>query len=57
MATHSSILAWRIPGTEEPNGLLSMTGLNRLSSSSRTYFDISNMYLKLPNLSKWLVGL
>ena len=24
MATHSSILAWRIPGTEEPNGLLSM---------------------------------
>ena len=21
MATHSSILAWRIPGTEEPNGL------------------------------------
>ena len=24
MATHSSILAWRIPGTEEPNGLPSM---------------------------------
>ena len=24
MAPHSSILAWRIPGTEEPNGLLSM---------------------------------
>ena len=24
MATHSSILAWRIPGTEEPDGLLSM---------------------------------
>ena len=24
MATHSSILAWRIQGTEEPNGLLSM---------------------------------
>ena len=24
MATHSSILAWRIPGTEEPSGLLSM---------------------------------
>ena len=23
MATHSSILAWRIPGTDEPNGLLS----------------------------------
>ena len=24
MATHSSILAWRIPGTEEPGGLESM---------------------------------
>ena len=24
MATHSSVLAWRIPGTEEPSGLLSM---------------------------------
>ena len=24
MATHSSILAWRIPGTEEPGGLLFM---------------------------------
>ena len=22
--THSSVLAWRIPGTEEPGGLLSM---------------------------------
>jgi len=24
MATHSSILAWEIPGTEEPRGLQSM---------------------------------
>ena len=24
MATHSSILAWRIPGTEEPDGLQSL---------------------------------
>ena len=24
MATHSSIFAWRIPWTEEPNGLQSM---------------------------------
>jgi len=29
MATHSSILAWRIPGTEEPSGLPS-TGLHRV---------------------------
>ena len=29
MAAHSSVLAWRIPGTEEPGGLLSM-GLHRV---------------------------
>ena len=44
MATHSSVLAWRIPGTGEPSGLLSMgshrvdstesTGLKQLSKSS-----------------------
>ena len=39
MATHSSILAWRIPGMAEPDGLLSMgshsqTWLKWLSSSS-----------------------
>ena len=40
MATHSSVLAWRIPGMEEPGGLpstgvaQSRTRLKRLSSSS-----------------------
>ena len=40
MATHSSILSWRIPGMGEPGGLPSMgvtqswTRLKRLSSSS-----------------------
>ena len=39
MGTHSSVLAWRIPGTEELGGLPSMglqcqTQLKRLSSSS-----------------------
>ena len=29
MATHSSVLAWKIPGTGEPGGLLSM-GLHRV---------------------------
>ena len=29
MATHSSVLAWRIPGTREPGGLPSM-GLHRV---------------------------
>ena len=34
MATHSSILAWRIPWTEEPVGLQSM-GSQRVSSMDR----------------------
>ena len=39
MATHSSVLSWRIPVTAEPGGLPSMgshsqTRLKRLSSSS-----------------------
>ena len=29
MATHSSVLAWRIPGTGDPGGLLFM-GLHRV---------------------------
>ena len=29
VAAHSSVLAWRIPGTEEPGGLPSM-GLHRV---------------------------
>ena len=38
MATYSSVLAWRIPGTAEPGGLpgvaQSWTQLTQLSSSS-----------------------
>ena len=34
MATHSSILAWRMPRTEEPGGLQSM------GSQSRTQLSI-----------------
>ena len=42
MATHSSVLAWRIPGMAEPGGLLSLvsqsqTRLKRLSSSNRQH--------------------
>ena len=49
MATHSSVLAWRIPGTGEPGGLPSMglqsrTRLKRLSRSS-IYIVIINIFL------------
>ena len=36
MATHSSILAWRIPWTEEPGGLQS-TGSQRIRHDYRDY--------------------
>ena len=59
MATHSSVLAWRIPGTAEPGGVTqSWTQLTRLSSSSSsiTNVDASLLcmcpppYLTLPPL-------
>ena len=36
MTTHSSILTWTIPWTEEPSGLQSM-GLQRIRHDSATY--------------------
>ena len=45
MATHSSVLSWRIPGTGESGGLPSMGShrvgrLKRLSSSSSSNGDV-----------------
>ena len=37
MATHSSILAWRIPWTEEPGGLQS-TGRKESDTTERLHF-------------------
>ena len=39
MATHSSVLAWRIPGTEEPGGLQSMGSL-RVGCDSATSLSL-----------------
>ena len=36
MATHSSILAWKIPWTEEPDGLQSMGSQNSRTQLSET---------------------
>ena len=44
MATHSSILAWRIPWTEEPGGLQS-TGLQRVGHDWATSLTSSNNHL------------
>ena len=52
MATHSSILAWRIPWTEEPGGLQSM-GLQRVGHNwsklayITSYLDPQNQWLSI----------
>ena len=53
MATHSSVLAWRIPGTGEPGGLLSM-GSHRVgqewcdvaAAAAAAYFSQGSSILK-----------
>ena len=32
MATHSNILAWRIPWTDEPGGLLTVHGVKKIQT-------------------------
>ena len=41
MATHSNVLAWRIPKTEEPGGLKRGTRLNDFYSLRRLHAFIS----------------
>ena len=54
MATHSSILAWRIPWTEEPGGLQSM-GSQRVRHDwvTNTFTFIQNLYHC--HLTYWLL--
>ena len=46
MATHSSVLAWRIPGTGEPGGLL---------SGGRTESDMTEATLNLTGIKWYLI--
>ena len=39
LATHSSILAWEIPRTEEPGGLQSMDGITKESHQTELLTD------------------
>ena len=45
MATHSSILAWEIPWTEEPGGLQSM-GLQKSQTHLSDQTTEQRMYIK-----------
>ena len=59
MATHSSVLAWRIPGTGEPDGLPSMgshrvrhdwSDLAAAAAAAAACIPWRNIYLDLPSL-------
>ena len=47
MAIHSSILAWRIPGTEDPGRLQSM-GLQRVEHNSPSVSRATNTLVAFP---------
>ena len=49
MATHSSILAWRIPWTEEFDGLKSM-GRKELDTTERLYFHFHLLFFTTRSL-------
>ena len=60
MATHSSVLAWRIPGMGEPGGLLSM-GLHRvrhdwsdLAAAAANFYSLKKIPAGMLPLDDWL---
>ena len=55
MATHSSILAWRIPWTEEPTGLQS-TGSRSRDTSDLACKQVSQASLTQPSSLSLLWG-
>ena len=55
MATHSSVLAWRIPGTGEPGGLLSL-GSHRVRHDWSDLAAAAAAVLDKPGLPRWLRG-
>ena len=66
MATHSSILAWKIPWTEEPDGLKSMVSQtvrhDRVTEHTRIFFSMLNRdftqeeHQRSDRLKKWTKG-
>ena len=52
MATHSSILAWRIPWTEEPGKLYGPWSCNESKTTER----LSNNYSLISEKGKWVAA-
>ena len=54
IATHSSILAWKIPRTEDPGGLQSMGSQRDTTETKHNYIFIITQIWKQPNVLQWL---
>ena len=56
MATHSSILAWRIPWTEEPGGLQSMgsqeSGMTEMTVAAVAALSLPQLPLSVKSIYK-----
>ena len=50
MATHSNILAWRIPWTEEPGVGYSPPGRKELDTTERLHFHFHSFYTEARRL-------
>ena len=48
MATHSSVLAWRILGTGKPGGLLSMVGHTESDTTERALVYMVQHFIHVP---------
>ena len=60
MATHSSILAWRIPWTEEPGRLHSYSALSRLHAETHkvkiSQLDLTMRLPTVPQFTYWVLN-
>ena len=53
MVTHSSILAWKVPWTEEPGGLQFM-GLQKSEIAERLNYHQSSVNRETKKMTTWL---
>ena len=54
MATHSNILAWKIPWTEEPVRLLSPKGLKESNMTAHRAHTLSSVHIAIEENRYWL---
>ena len=54
MATHSSILAWRLPWTDEPGGLQSMGSVKELDITEQLTFYLDTILQNAKQVQKEL---